>query len=413
MDLSIRILDPTDADAYREVDEAAFSFRWEPERANRFFEVFEFPRTHGAFGPNGDLWGAAGAFSQILTLPGGSRIEAPGVTAVGVVPTHRRRGVLTALMAAQLDDVAARGEPVAVLNASEATIYRRFGYGVSSRANQVRIDRARARLVAPVDPSWSLRLVDDDEARAVAPAIFEAYVASRPGEMSRPGGFWEWVFGPLDTWLGGGEHFTVVCDAPSGAASGYAIYKVDHDPPDGHWRVVVAEVVAADVAAETALWRYLLDIDLTDTVQVTSAPLDDPLRWAIADPRAYQVTGQSDFLWARIVDPVAALAARRYRRTDELVLELNDLFRPETSGRYVVATGPTDGEGWASAEAAPTDRTPDLTMDVADLGSLYLGGVTASTLARAGRIGACTEGALARADQFFAAERAPFCVARF
>ncbi len=412
MDLTLRALEPTDADAFWELDDAAFSGRSTSEQRAQS-ALLEWSRTVGAFTGDGRLCGSTGSFDQLLTLPGGARQPVAGVTAVGVLPTHRRTGVLTALMARQLDDLVDAGVAVAVLTASEATIYRRFGYGVASRHQSVRIDRARSSFAEPRPAGWSLRLVDRDEAVAAAPARFEAAAAARVGGLTRPDRFWPTIFGPVETWAGGGDHFTVLCDPPAGSdlPGGYAIYKVRRDGPSGGWVTQVGEVVAAHPDAEAVLWRYLLDLDLTATLEIGAAPLDDPLAWRLADWRAYQVRSQVDFLWARLLDPVAALSARAYGSADELVLGVTDRFRPSAASRYHLAN-PSPGAPGA-AEVRPTDAPADLEVDVADLGSLYLGGVSASTLARAGRVEARRDDVLARADRLFAAEHQPFCLTRF
>ncbi len=407
MDISLRTLDASDADAFLDLDDAAFSVRSDAHRRTQSAAATEWPRMHGAFDGH-LLCGAAGAFSQTLTLPGGGRVPVAGVTAVGVLPTHRRRGVLTALMGAQLDDVAGRGEAMAVLNASEATIYGRFGYGVATRQRFARVDRARAAFAPRVGGEWSLRLIDDAEAVTVAPALFDAYVASRPGALTRPDVFWPAVFGPTEGWFGGGEHFTVVCAVDGGPPCGYAIYRVRRDGPAGQWVTLATEVIAADLDAEAVLWRFLLDVDLTKAVEIPGGPLDDPLQWRLGDHRAYRVTGESDALWVRILDPIAALEARSYGAPGELVVELTDAFRPATSGRYAIVVG-DDG----AATVSSTRRRPDVALGVAELGSVYLGGVAPSTLAAAGRVVECQPGAAGRADRMFAAERAPFCITKF
>jgi predicted acetyltransferase len=413
VDLTLRQLQPADADAFIGLDDAAFSVRSTPEQRAQALSTTDWSRMLGAFGGDGVLCGVTGSYDQRLTLPGGGRLAVAGVTAVGVLPTHRRRGVLSSLMARQLDDLAASGCSVAVLTASEATIYRRFGYGVASRHHSVRIERARSAFADPVPADWTLRLVDDDEAQELAPPRFEAALAGRVGALTRPTGFWSAIFGPTETWVGGGEHFTVLCDPPAGSAApgGYATYKVRREGTSGHWVTQVGEVVAADPGAEAVLWRYLLDIDLTEALEIGAAPLDDALAWRLADWRAYQVQSQADLLWVRLLDPVAALSARAYGSADELVVEVADRLRPAQAGRYRLVSPAAASPG--TAQVSLTDRPADLELDVADLGSLYLGGVSASTLIRGGRIRARDADVAARADRLFAAEHQPFCLTRF
>jgi predicted acetyltransferase len=413
MDLTLRPLDPSEVELFIDLDDAAFSVRSDPTRRAASAATVEWPRTLGAFGPDGVLCGVAGANSQTLTLPGGGRVPVAGVTAVGVLPTHRRRGVLRSLMDAQLDDVVERGEALAVLTASEATIYRRFGYGVATRLAYATVDREGSAFAEPVAGEWWLRLVDDAEAVTVAPAVFDRHVASWPGGLTRPESFWPAIFAEVQSWVGGGEHFTVLCGRAGEPACGYAIYSVRRGTPAGHWTTVTSEVVAADPDAEAVLWRYLLDVDLTSSLDIAGGPVDPPLRWRLVDDRAYRVTGESDFLWVRVLDPVAALDARGYGAPGELVIEVVDAFRPATAGCYRLAVGSDAAGDVAAAVTTRTDDPADLVMDVADLGAIYLGGVRPSTLGAGGRIAESTAGALAVADRLFAPERAPFCLTRF
>ena len=403
----VRTLTEADADQMMAVDGAAFSDIPAPAERDPLLATTEWDRMFGAY--EGDtLCGIAGAYGVDVTVPGLIGVPTSGVTAVGVLPTHRRRGVVTALMAHQLDDVVARGEPLAILNASEATIYGRFGYGVASVWRQTEISRARSAFVTPVADGLPLRMLSREEAITLAPAWFEAYRASRPGEINRPDTWWPAVFGELATWKGGGPMFIVACEPDDPAVpGGYAIYRVNRDAPAGDWRLLAREVVAADAEVAAALWRFLLDVDLVHTVVAEAMAPDDPLRWRLADWRAMQVTREQDYLWVRLLDVAAALAARRYRAHDALVVEVSDAFRPAQAGRYRV-------EGDASgAEASTVEAEPDLVMDIAALGSLYLGGVSASALARGGRVREARPGALSRADLFFGSDPAPFCVTHF
>jgi len=407
MTIDIRTLGEADLDDMLAVDGAAFSEM--PGAADResVAVTTEWERMFGA-SEGGALCGIAGAYGVEVTLPGRITTPTSGVTAVGVLPTHRRRGIVTALMAHQLDDIAARGESLAILNASEATIYGRFGYGIASACREAEIARSRGAFASPVAPGLPLRMLTRDQAIKLAPAWFEEYRASRPGEINRPASWWPSIFGEPVTWKGGGPILIVACEpVDPNVPGGYAIYKVARDAPAGDWRLMAREVVAADPEVAAALWRYLLDVDLVQTVVVESIAVDDPLRWRLVDWRAMKVTREEDYLWVRLIDVAAALAARRYRVHDTLVVELTDRFRPATAGRYRV-----EGDS-VGAEASRVDDDPDLVMDVAELGSLYLGGAGASALARSGRVTECTPGAVARADLFFASDVAPFCVTHF
>jgi predicted acetyltransferase len=395
MDISVRRLGPDDFDAAIRADEAAFSDVVKPEDREQARALTEWDRFFGAF--DGDeLCGTAGAYALEVTLPGGATVATSGVTAVGVLPTHRRRGVLRALMARQLDDVVERGEAVAVLTASEATIYRRFGYGVACTSQSIQVDRSRAVLLPRPGrgSDRGLRLLSREEAVERAPAWFDAHRRSWPGEISGPATWWPFIFGEKETWRGGGPLFVAAIDDADDRPGGYVTYRVTDGPGPDERKLQVRELVAADPDVAEQLWRYVLGVDLVTTIEA-DVGVDDPLRWRFTDFRALRVTGEHDFLWARVVDPAAALAARRYEREAELVVEVVDDSRPDVGGCYAVAGGP-DG---ASCER--TTAGADLVMDVAELGSLLLGGASARALGQAGRIEERTAGALAVADGFF------------
>jgi predicted acetyltransferase len=410
MDLDVSGLGAGDFDAFFAVECAAFSEVPTPEDRAQAEATAEWDRTFGAYsGPT--LCGTTSAYGFELTLPGQVLTPTSGVTAVAVLPTHRRRGVLTALMRHQLADVAARGEVLAVLTASEATIYGRFGYGVATEHRKVQIDRARSRFIDPIDATVGLRLVTNVEAIELGPVWFDQFRRARVGEVSRPSSWWPMIFGEAKTWKGGGRPFVVVAEPTDGRPGGYASYRVDHERPGGEGVLEVREVVAADPEVGAALWRYLLDVDLVTTVEADVAT-DDELPWRLVDGRAYRPVGTLDFLWARIVDPAGALSARRYPVTDSLVLAVDDAFVPANSGRFRIQGGPDGAEVSRLEPGAGGDV--DLALGISELSSIYLGGFVVSRLARAGRVWAASAEVLGRADRFFASDGAgPCCSTSF
>lgn len=352
----------------------------------------------------------AGAFSFRLTVPGGAPVEVAGVTIVGVRPTHRRRGLLRWMMDEQLDDVARRGEPVAVLTASEASIYERFGYGIATVSAKWELASEHTTLVAAPTPSGGVRLVAGDAAVGAATEVYDAVAASRVGEIARPPSWWEKIFSPPPEGGSGRKRFfTAVHDRPDGTPDAFTRYAIEEHWPDGvpANRLRVLEIHATDSEAEAALWNYLFAVDLVGTVHAVDRPVDDPLRWQLVDPRRMRVGQVRDHLWVRIVDTATALAARTYGVDDALTIEVIDGFRPANGGRWRVEGGP-DG-----ATCARTDADPDLVLGAPDLGALYLGGVAASTLAAARRVEPRTTGALRRADRFFGVQPLPWCTTHF
>jgi predicted acetyltransferase len=327
-----------------------------------------------------------------------------GVTAVGVQPTHRRRGILTQMMRKQLDDVRDRGEPVAGLWASESSIYGRFGYGMAASVAELVMERKRSNFARPHQPSGRLRLVEKDEALKELPAVFDRVLPSRPGMWARTETWWRHTLADLERWRDGASALFFVLHESSHGIDGYAMYRVKR----GEWNdslpdhtVKIRELMAETREAYADLWRFLFDIDLDERVEAWPRPVDEPLLWMLAEPRRL-VTRTNDGLWLRVVDIPGALDGRRYSVSDRLVLEVRDAFCPWNEGRYELEAGP-DG-----AECRPSDREPDVVLGAADLGAAILGGVRFSVLHRADRV----EGdpsALRRADQMFAWDPLPWC----
>ncbi|MCU1463522.1 MAG: hypothetical protein JWO37_3597 [Acidimicrobiales bacterium] len=412
VDLELRPIVPDEFRAFSRAVEAAFGQQPTDVEIDLWRDVTEFERTIAAFDDDG-IVGTAGAFTMQLTLPGGATIPVAGVTAVSVATSHRRRGLLSAMMRRQLDDVAARGEPVAVLTASESVIYGRFGYGLATSFLSTRIAQPNGGLAQPLSEPGRCRRVDVDEAGIVLPDIYDRYRVTQPGEVSRPDAWWHQRLTDHEPWReGASAYFHVVHDDEGGRPDGYLTYRVR-----GHWTgshlpgatVEVDELCASTPNARRALWRHALSIDLAAAVTAFNVPVDEALRWELADPRRLEVTALSDHLWARLLDVPAALSARAYAVPGRVVLDVADQFRPggPADGRFVLDTGP-DG-----VQCRPTEEPADLTMAVADLGALYLGGTTATTLARAGRVRERRPGALDEADLLFGTALAPFCVTHF
>jgi predicted acetyltransferase len=357
--------------------------------------------------------GTAGAYTFRMTVPGGAEVAAAGVTLVGVEPGHRRRGVLRALMRHQLDDVRERGEPVAILWASESAIYQRFGYGLGTLSGSFEIERGRTAWLRPWEPEGRMRLVGVDEALATIPPVYERMRAVTPGALTRTSDWWRWglLHDAEHMRRGAGPKFRYLFEV-DGGAEGYAIYR-----PKGDWddrgpkgKLLVVEAMALTPRAVRGVWGFLFGVDLMRTVNADRQPVPHPLQLALADPRALGLAA-GDGIWVRLVDLPAALVARRYGAAGELVLEVTDAFCPWNAGRWrLVASGES---GLAAAILERTDTPADLAVDATDLGAAYLGAFRPSELARAGRVEELVPGALRRADAIFASDRAPWCVTMF
>lgn len=410
-DIHIGPLDPASWDQCIEIGRVVFGDSVSPEVAAAEHSVLADDRvvvaTEG--GPGGRLVGSTGSYQFHLTVPGGVTVPVAGVTNVGVLPTHRRRGIFRQLMQRQHDDFAAAGTAVSILNASDARIYGRIGYGMASRYALVRV-RSGAGFVQEV-PQRNLRLLRSADALDVLPGLYEAARLARPGTVSRSQAWWAMLLGPTENWKAGGHHEVVIVEPDGDDPGGYALYQAKHlhdDPFDEKIRLHVREVVAATQDTHAALWRYLLDVDLVDVVEC-AVPLDDPLLWRLGDPRAFGPVGMGDYLFLRILDVPAALSQRRYRSDVDLVIGVVDPFRPAGAA---AGTFRLEG-GREGATCGVTDAKPDVVMGVDALGSLYLGGVDAAVLADAGRLDERRPGAVAGLALAFQSGRAPFCATHF
>jgi predicted acetyltransferase len=367
---------------YTDSDRLRFGRIDEPERSLAWFEGERIVAT-------------TMALSRRVTVPGGAALPCAAVTAVTVVPTYRRRGLLTAMMRRQLDDLRAGGAPLAALWASEAAIYRRFGYGPATALARLVARRPAARLATPAlrgDPLRAGPAADHVEAMR---EIHARVAPTRPGMLDRPGPWWEDRLHDPEADRGGAQPLqAVACD------DGYALYAVkpgfDEDGPAGE--VLIREVVAATPQARAVVWGFLLDQDLTRTVEWRLAPADEPLALMLANRRAMRAT-LSDGLWVRLVDVEAALSARAYAADPDVVLEVSDAFCQWNAGRYRLSSG--------GCERA--DAPADLALDVDALGAAYLGGTTLHELALAGRVSELRSGALARASAALRGDVAPWC----
>jgi predicted acetyltransferase len=372
------------------------------EDAERFARWLEVGRMQSAW--DGDRCvGGAGAFSFRLATPGGD-VPAAGVTVVGVLPTHRRRGVLTAMLRALLDQSRERGEAAAYLFASEGTIYGRFGFGLASRMLEASLPIERTRFALPFEPRGVVRLVDEAEAARLFPPLYEQVYAQRPGLFRRDRAWWEQRRLHDDPARRRGGPLNRALLQLDGEPAGYALYKVEQAWEQGasSGTLTVLEAVAPTPEATRELWRWLLDFDWTSKVVADLLPLDHPLFLLLAEPRRLRAK-LNDGVWVRLVDVESALNGRTNRAGDPVVLEIEDAFLPENAGRYRLAP---DG-------AARTDAAPDLRLDVSGLGSVYLGGFSFADLVRGSRAVELRPGAAARADALVRTDVAPWCAEIF
>lgn len=401
MDVEIRTLLETELRASFETVETAFGERLGDE----FFEFHrpfvEIDRTLGAF--DGEtLVGSASAISYAMTVPGGE-LPAAGITGVGVLPSHRRRGVNTALMRAQLDDSRHRGEAAAVLYASQGGIYGRYGYGIAAFNAAIDLETLRSAFGPWYAPSGRVRMVDRDEAVRRFLRVYDEIRRARPGMMRLDERTFGYVLDDRFRHDGKPRPGFFAAHETDGAIDGYVQYRIKHRwdevPRNELW---VDDLLATSPRAYADLWRYVLDVDLVGRVRAWNRPADEPLLHLVLEPRPLKLS-LKDGLWLRLVDVEAALRARTYRVDLSIVLEVRDAFCPWNDGRYELrSTG-------ADVSCRRTDDVPDLALGVGELGAAYLGGTGLQDLYRAGRVEERSAGALARADDAFGWNAAPWC----
>jgi predicted acetyltransferase len=366
------------------------------DSASRFLRVLSPDRVHAAWDDR-QIVGGASAFEFQLTIPG-AVVPAAGITAVGVLPTHRRRGVLRELMRAQFDDVHGRGEPLAFLWASEGAIYGRFGYGLAGLSGEIDLLRAHSRFVRPVETDGRFRLLSLQEALEALPPVYARAAAETPGMFGRTSEWWstrvlddpEWRRG------GAGEMVRVVLER-EGQIIGYALYRLKMGFSEGAstGEVHVIEALGTTPAALAAIWRHLLDIDWMERAKAWLLPVDHPLFLLLEEPSRMRFRVEES-VWLRLVDVAGALAARSRAQEEDVVLAVTDSFCPWNEGHYRL-------------DGSTTTDAPDLRIDVGDLGAAFLGGFTFAELGRAGRVEELGPGALQHADAAFRTERAPWC----
>lgn len=386
MDIEIRPATPDDYREIARVDSISFGYSATEEEYQDVFEA-DPPRYLVAV-QDGRFIGTAGEYPFELTVPGGGQLSVPGVTWVSVLPTHRRRGVLRAMMQYLLADYHEHGYPATVLTASEGSIYRRFGFGPSTQSFKMTIDRTKVRPLKPVDLA-EVRYLSAAEAREPIMALHRRWQQQIPGALSRTAGWWDHLFRDREVHRNGmSEKFYLV------HPDGYLAYRAAEVWDDGlpGSRCSVVDYRPITPAAHAALWQVLLGMDLFTSIDSWEIPLDDPLPFLLDDPRQVRIVASKDGMWLRPVQIPALLAARTYSVDVEVVLDVE-------GERVLLAGGPS------GADCVPADRPADGWLDRAALGSIYLGSHRPSTLHRAGLLQLDDPGLLRRLDLAFCTDR--------
>ncbi|GHJ34422.1 GNAT family N-acetyltransferase [Streptomyces sp. TS71-3] len=384
-----------------------------------------YARARGAFDA-GRCVATFRSFPQRLTAVGGASVQADAISSVTVSPTHRRRGLLSRMMAADLAEARERGDVVASLIAAEYPIYGRFGFGPAAGVADWEVDVPRAGL----DPRWSgpadggrIDLVDGAEVRKVGPELHERFLARQHGAVDRDEHWWQRATGQLGpamdpTWT---EPFQALYRAPDGTVEGLLAYRSDdvwNDAKLSMDTATVEDLIAVSPAAERALWHFLCSVDWITRVRTGHRAMDDLLPQFLPNPRAARPVTRADWLWVRILDTVRALESRTYAVPGSLVLEVVDRpiepVEPGGTGAGTGSGGPAAGRYLLDAtpdgaSCTRTTRSPDVTLGAGELASLWLGEESATRLAALGRLTEHTPSATATAETLFRTARGPWC----
>lgn len=401
--LDVRAITEDEVDLFRSRLTRAFGADPETDDGarERFLELFEIERTFAAL-EDGDMIGTGGAFSFELTVPGEKTVPMAGTTIVSVQPTHRRRGVLTSMMEYHLDEVVERGEPVAGLWASEASIYGRFGFGPATYMYETKMRTPTVTMATP-EPIGRVRLVDQADIEPVLTSVYEKVRPNTAGMLSRSEAWWKLrMLRESESSRSEKSARRFVVYEEGGDPRGYAIYRQKQNWghfPEGEVHVI--EVISASPAAHRGLWGYLTNIDLFPQLEWWNSPIDDALPHSVTEPRRVQ-RELSDSLWIRLMDVSAALEARRYEHDGEVVIDVEDPFRPPNSGKYRLSVSQ------GSATCQRVDAAADITCTIDVLGHLYLGGGDGLGMWRAGRIQGDAP-AIQQFHRIFRTDRAPWC----
>ena len=401
MAIEIRTIEESDVPAWVRCMATGFLIETEAGEIEDRRRGMTLDRTWAAV-DDGQVVGTLRSFASTITVPGPAPVATAALTNVTVAPTHHRRGLLTQMITRDLRASADRGEPVGMLIASEYPIYGRFGYGAAVEGASWSVDASLARFRR--EASGTVELVDLTTLIKEGPAVYDRFASGQPGAIPRTGRWWERL-AHLPATRDGGARFAAVHRSAAGGQDGYVRYRAsnqwDQMRPNGV--LTVEDLVAVTPEAYHHLWRYCCEIDLITRVEASDRSVDEHLPWLVADGRVVRQTGRFDFVWLRILDVAAALSARRYLAPGHVVVEVVDPLGL-AGGRYDLDGGPDGATCRAGA-----GRAADLTVGVDGLGSVYLGGVTLSTLAAAGRVDEHRPGALAEADAMFRSPVTPWC----
>ena len=393
MGIQIRTITEGEFEAWSRAEARGFGGHATDKYVSIMRSIAELDRSFGAF--DGDqIVGSTTTRTSGMTVPGGCA-DLGYVDDVSVLPTHRRQGVMTNLMRAQLDQIHERGEPLAALTASESAIYERFGFGIATWIDSWTIQRVHTGLSVAPHGGGRLDFISADTAQSEWPRLHRRVAGNRVGMVHYSPAYWKVELSDGEFQRRGASEYFHVAYRRDGEVVGLVTYRIDDST------VLVIFLLGEDSEVEAELWRYCFGIDLMTDIRAFNQPTDHPLPWRLSDPRRL-VRSTSDHIWLRLVDVPRALEARGYFTPGDLVLRVVDNFCRWNDDDFRLEASTT------GASCQPTGRSPDLRLTAAELAAAYLGGNSFSRLARAGRISELTPGAVEAADRMFRTDREPW-----
>ena len=420
MSFEIRPAKNNEDDSYMKV--GSIAFRENPsgisQESDWRINNRNFQRTVCAFDGT-KMVGVSYVFEHEIRIPGGS-VPSAGLAGVGVLPTHRRKGALNGIMRKIIDDAKDRGDVLATLWASEASIYGRYGFSIGAFHDSYTLHRAYSALNSDLDPKGYVDFIEISDSMDLLPEVHDKVFHIRNGVIRRDESLW-------DDWVKKFQNFEqkdktfLVGYWVDEKLEGYALYSLESrdlqnpgsepryiggllessDPEEEH-RMNILEMMSTNDEAYIALWKFLLGVDGVNSYRASKRPLDDPLIWLLEHPDRMRKSLTS-MHWVRIVDVLSALKARKYSADDTLVIQIYDDFCPWNQLRVLLEVG-SDGNN-----VSISTRSPDISLSTKEIASIFLGGVKLRTLAINGRVQENKTGAIDRLDLMFSTSQAPWC----
>jgi len=334
----------------------------------------------------------------------GEGVPVAGVTTVGTLPAYRRRGYLRKITTTHFELLHEQGErPIAILWASLAAIYHRYGYAVVSTRNSYNIEPRFLEFLLPRPVAGTFREMVDDEF-ALLVDLYRKFRAERTGYIHRGRAMWDaGVLAPPPT--GGLLHKVVYQEA--GEPLGYVVYTLEPMQGFGQQRLTIRDLIWLTPSAYRAVWNYFANMDLVSNIIWGRVPSDDPLPHLLLEPRKLSLTS-ADGILGRIVDVEQALPKRPYPEEGTLTFEIiDDDLCPWNQGRWKLETSTTE------SSISRTSEEPQLVMPISTLALLVFGEISATEAARMERLDVLEHTALSSWDRVMKTKYRPCCADMF